>query len=181
MAGGAGVGRLTHYDVLGVGSDASAEELRRAYLRLARAHHPDNHGGDDAAGQADAERRMQAVTAAWAVLGNPARRREYDRSLRGAGRDDPAGFRPFDPTPAPDPRDVPDAPYRPSSVAPGARSLSVVVPVALFAGSVLLFCVGLVTGAAPLLGGAVVLFVVAAAGFLVLPLVELSRARDDEG
>ncbi len=66
MAGRPGGGGLTHYEVLGVGRTASAAEVRRAYVALARRHHPDAPGGD--------ERRMQEVTAAWAVLGDARRR-----------------------------------------------------------------------------------------------------------
>jgi curved DNA-binding protein CbpA len=59
-----------HYEVLGVAHDADGSEVRRAYLRLAREHHPDRSGGDPD--------RMRAVNAAWAVLGDPMRRRQYD-------------------------------------------------------------------------------------------------------
>src|SRR5207237_9498763 len=63
---------VTHYEVLGVSVSATSEEIRRAYLRQARLHHPDVGGG---------ERPMQALNRAWAVLGSPKRRRAYDRSL----------------------------------------------------------------------------------------------------
>lgn len=61
---------MTHYDVLGVRPDAPPEEVHRAYLALARRHHPDRRGGDD--------RRMRTINEAWATLGDPARRRQYD-------------------------------------------------------------------------------------------------------
>lgn len=172
MARGPGGRGLTHYEVLGVGPRASAAELRRAYLALARRHHPDVAGGS--------EDRMQAVTAAWAVLGDPVRRAAYDRALGGYDDPDPEAepFRPFDTAPMPDPLDQPDVPYRRAATV--HRSLPL-VPVGLFAGSVAVFCVGLVVGAAPLLAVAVLLFVVASLGFLVVPLLALSRARDDEG
>jgi hypothetical protein len=64
----------THYEVLGVAPDAGAAEVRRAYLAMARRHHPDRDGGDAA--------RMRRVNEAWATLGDPARRREYDLVLR---------------------------------------------------------------------------------------------------
>jgi hypothetical protein len=62
-----------HYEVLGVQRDATAAEVRRAYLALARRHHPDREGGS-----AD---RMRALNEAWATLGDPEQRRVYDRSL----------------------------------------------------------------------------------------------------
>ena len=61
----------THYQLLGVAPTASAEEIRAAYRRLARALHPDTHGGaEDAA--------MASVNEAWHVLSDPARRAMYD-------------------------------------------------------------------------------------------------------
>lgn len=164
---------LTHYEVLGVGPDASAAELRRAYVALARRHHPDAPGGD--------ERRMQAVTAAWSVLGNAGRRAAYDLTLAGGDPESEAApFRPFDRSVDPDPLDQPDVPYRPAPATTTNRSLPL-VPVGLFAASVVVFCVGLVLGVTAILAIAVVLFVVASLGFFVLPLLALSRARDDEG
>ncbi|MDO8362534.1 MAG: J domain-containing protein [Actinomycetota bacterium] len=65
------------YDLLGVAPQAPADEIRQAYRRQARAHHPDRHGD----GRAD---RMAEINHAWSVLGDPARRREYDRSLPAA-------------------------------------------------------------------------------------------------
>lgn len=81
------------YDVLGVRPDASRDEIRATYRAAARRFHPDT------AGVAGAE-RMSAVNHAWSVLGDPARRREYDRSL-GAGRsvDSTSGGASIDDTP----------------------------------------------------------------------------------
>jgi curved DNA-binding protein CbpA len=71
----------THYDVLGVRPDATAEELRRAYLERARVLHPDTAtAGLD---EADAVRHaMQDLNEAWQVLRDPHRRAAYDESLR---------------------------------------------------------------------------------------------------
>ncbi len=44
-------------------------------------YHPDRHEGQDLAGRAEAERRMQAVNAAWAVLGDHGARDAYDAEL----------------------------------------------------------------------------------------------------
>ena len=82
------------YDILEVRSDASADEVRAAYRRAARVHHPDAKGD---------EQRMAAINAAWHVLGHPQRRAEYDRTLRS-----PASARvppKPPPTPPPPPRE----------------------------------------------------------------------------
>jgi molecular chaperone DnaJ len=70
------------YEVLGVGSDASQEEIKKAYRRLSRELHPDANPDDPSA-----EERFKAVSEAYAVLGNEEKRREYDeiRRLGGAG------------------------------------------------------------------------------------------------
>src|SRR6188768_2552903 len=60
---------MTHYDVLGVAVGASRADIHRAYLALARRHHPD--AGDD-------EAAMRKDNQAWAVLSDNARRRRYD-------------------------------------------------------------------------------------------------------
>jgi DnaJ domain len=65
---------VTHYDVLGVGRDASTSQIRTAFRRLARAHHPDT----SASGSAES---LAPVNEAWRVLGDPVLRRAYDRSL----------------------------------------------------------------------------------------------------
>jgi DnaJ-domain-containing protein 1 len=72
---------VSHYDVLGVSADADAEALRRAFVALARRFHPDRHVGGDETTRREAERRMREITEAWAVLGDPVRRRRYDLGL----------------------------------------------------------------------------------------------------
>lgn len=64
----------THYEVLGVTVRATADEVRAAYRRAARDHHPDAGGS---------ARRMSEVNAAWHVLGHAGRRAAYDRLLAG--------------------------------------------------------------------------------------------------
>lgn len=63
-----------YYDVLGVGRDASTEDIRKAYKQLARKYHPDLNAGD-----ADAEERFKEVGEANSVLSDPEKRRLYDR------------------------------------------------------------------------------------------------------
>ena len=62
------------YSTLGVKRDASAKEIREAYLRLARQYHPDVNPGDEAA-----ESRFKEINAAHQVLSDPESRDKYDR------------------------------------------------------------------------------------------------------
>jgi DnaJ-class molecular chaperone len=64
----------TAYEVLGVKPDASAEEIRKAYRKLAKEFHPDLNPGKPAA-----EARFKAVTAANDILSDPEKRGRYDR------------------------------------------------------------------------------------------------------
>jgi len=74
-----------YYKVLGVPKDASADDVKKAYRKLARQLHPDRNR-DDAA----AETRFKEVSEAYSVLSDPGKRKEYDeaRTLFGSG-----GFR----------------------------------------------------------------------------------------
>ena len=69
-----------YYKVLGVPKDADAAAIKRAYRKLARDNHPDRHTGDKAA-----EARFKQISEANSVVGDPAKRKEYDqaRSLFG--------------------------------------------------------------------------------------------------
>ncbi len=62
-----------YYAILGVSQDATEEELRRAYRRLALAHHPDKNPGDPRAGE-----RFKEISEAYAVLMDQDKRRQYD-------------------------------------------------------------------------------------------------------
>ncbi|MBK8463835.1 MAG: molecular chaperone DnaJ [Nigerium sp.] len=77
-----------YYKVLGVSKDAKPEEIKKAFRKLARENHPDQHPGDDAA-----ERRFKDVSEANSVLSDPKKRAEYDeqRSLFGSGFRFPGG------------------------------------------------------------------------------------------
>jgi molecular chaperone DnaJ len=61
-----------HYDVLGVSRDASADEIKKAYRRLARELHPDVNPSEDA------QERFKLVTHAYEVLSDDNQRRNYD-------------------------------------------------------------------------------------------------------
>jgi molecular chaperone DnaJ len=62
-----------HYAVLGVSRDASADELKRAYRKLARQYHPDANPNDP-----DAAEHFKDVTRAYEVLSDPAKRANFD-------------------------------------------------------------------------------------------------------
>jgi curved DNA-binding protein len=62
-----------YYEVLGVGRDADADELQRAYRKLARKHHP------DVAKDPGSEDRFKEINEAYQVLSNPKNRVRYDR------------------------------------------------------------------------------------------------------
>jgi hypothetical protein len=163
------------YEVLGVRADAPAEEIRRAYVRLARANHPDFFTGAPPADRSAAEERMRTVNEAWAVLGDAGRRRRFDAET-------PRPFQPFSPVDddEPDPRDAPDVPYRPA--APSGRDrAATLAPVLLFAASVVVGVIGSFMRLTGVMAMAGALFLLACVGFLVVPLLALSRARQDEG
>ena len=69
---------IDYYAVLGVGREAGAEEVRRRFRELARQRHPDRFQGDE---KARAETEFQAITQAFNVLSDPARRRLHDAEL----------------------------------------------------------------------------------------------------
>jgi DnaJ-class molecular chaperone len=63
-----------YYEVLGVARDASESEIKKAYRKLARQHHPDRNPGD-----AQAEKRFKEIQEAYDVLSDKTRRAQYDR------------------------------------------------------------------------------------------------------
>jgi curved DNA-binding protein len=62
-----------YYATLGVGKTASDKEIKQAYRKLARKHHPDVNPGDRAA-----EAKFKEINEAYEVLGDPDKRRKYD-------------------------------------------------------------------------------------------------------
>jgi DnaJ-class molecular chaperone len=70
---------IDHYKVLGVKPEASAEEIKKAYRRLAKQYHPDSTGGDKAK-----EARFKEVSQAYDVLGDSKKRVQYDAVRSGA-------------------------------------------------------------------------------------------------
>jgi molecular chaperone DnaJ len=65
---------MTHYQTLGLARDATPAEIKRAYRRLAREHHPDMHPND-----ASAPERFRTIDEAYQVLSDVDQRRRYDR------------------------------------------------------------------------------------------------------
>src|SRR6202161_2529629 len=65
---------MDYYKTLGVSKEADADEIRKAYRRLARKHHPDLNPGDKAA-----EDRFKTVQEAYDVLSEPKKKQMYDQ------------------------------------------------------------------------------------------------------
>jgi len=173
------------YDVLGVPPSADEATLRRAYLALARRHHPDRDGGDAA--------RMRAVNHAWSVLRDPVSRARYDRSLRPAApAPAPAPAPPrFRAGEEPDPRYpfhdvVPDedlddlADTRPVRVTVALPRWLRLLPAGTAVAAVATAFVGTVVASEPLFAFGLMLGILAFLFFVSAPFVALlgGRARD---
>jgi molecular chaperone DnaJ len=78
-----------YYAALGLSEGASEKEITRAYRKLAKRYHPDANAGNK-----EAEERFKEVSAAYDVLGDAAKRKEYDevRKMAAAGFGGPGGF-----------------------------------------------------------------------------------------
>ncbi len=84
--------KADYYSVLGVGRDASKDELKKAYRKLAMNYHPDRNPGDQ-----EAERRFKEINEAYEVLRDDQKRAAYDRFGHAAfqgGEGAGAGFGP---------------------------------------------------------------------------------------
>jgi curved DNA-binding protein len=64
---------MDYYEVLGVKKDSSAQDIKKAYRKLAMKYHPDRNKGDK-----DAEEKFKKISEAYAVLSDPEKRKQYD-------------------------------------------------------------------------------------------------------
>lgn len=181
---------MTPYEVLRVPGGATTDELRAAYLARARESHPDRAGGSDD--------EMRRVNEAWAVLSDPVRKADFDRSARRAGgtenadceargrADRAAGA---DPRPRANGRNPryedldPDRFRRPTAdeEGSGASSFRALVPLALLVlgGSLILF--GAALGIDLVNRAGVLVVVLGVLGFITVPLISLSESRRADG
>jgi hypothetical protein len=173
---GSSLPEVTHYEVLGVAESAGPDELRQAYLSKARRHHPDRQS--DAGGRAAAEERMRDINAAWAVLGDPDRRRRYDAERRNGARE---ARRPNAPHPGFVPLDDEDIDYAellddtPLVGTHVPRWLQV-LPAGLLALGALAIVFGFIAMIGPLLAFGTFLLVLAVLSFLAAPAVAVMRS-----
>ncbi len=83
-----------YYSILGVAKGASQDDIKKAYRKLAHAHHPDKRGGDEA--------KFKEINEAYGVLGDAEKRRQYDQfgqtasGFGGQSRQSRSGFEGFD-------------------------------------------------------------------------------------
>ena len=82
-----------YYSVLGVSASATQDQIKRAYRKLAKKHHPDANAGDKASAE-----RFKEISEAYSVLNDAAKRKQYDQ-LRRYGAFNGSGPRPRGPSP----------------------------------------------------------------------------------
>src|SRR5947209_12721371 len=82
-------GRHDYYKTLGVGKNATDEEIKKAYRKLARQYHPDRNPGNK-----QAEEKFKEISQAHDVLSDPEKRKAYDRGQGPLGGFAGGGFDP---------------------------------------------------------------------------------------
>lgn len=80
-----------YYQILGVGRNATQEEIKKAYRKLAREHHPDMVNSSD---KTTAEKRFKEINEAYQILSDPQKKKMYDQfgSAAFSGAQGPGGF-----------------------------------------------------------------------------------------
>lgn len=167
---------MGHYEVLGVARSASAAEVRRAYLELARRHHPDRVGGS--------HEQMRAINEAWAVLGDPSLRFGYDRSLAPSPPGPSTRPAPGPVGPEPEPEEEIDDLYDDRPIGgvvvrlPGWLAL---LPPGLMVAAFATILFGLLFRLPAVAGTGLVLAFVSAALFVTSPFIALAVSRSRTG
>ena len=88
------VSKRDYYDILGVEKNVSDDELKKAYRRLARQHHPDLHAGDHQ--KKAAEEKFKEINEAYEVLSDQEKRKRYDMFGHAGAQQGAGGFEGFD-------------------------------------------------------------------------------------
>jgi curved DNA-binding protein CbpA len=152
----------TYYDVLEITPAATPDQIRHAYLAMARKFHPDFYAQQTPEVRAQAEQRMQLVNQAAHVLGDINQRRRYDDDLRRSGRLASAGAVPA----ATGSRRSRAARASTASSAPAAGARTRLGPTLLLVASVLLLAAGAAVDLPAVMLGGMVAAVVAAVATL---------------
>lgn len=76
------------YQVLGISRQATEEEMKSAYRKLAKKYHPDAHPGDQ-----ECEQKFREISEAYSILSDIDKRKKYDEELNGAGKGQKAAER----------------------------------------------------------------------------------------
>jgi curved DNA-binding protein CbpA len=181
---------VSHYEVLGVSTDASTSDIRRAYVARARRSHPDFHADADSRTRARNEREMRRLNEAWAVLGDPARRHRYDASLqldserlrREAERSRPQGtphpeFVPFDDDDTDYAALLDDAPDGNGARLPRAAQLA---PALLLLVAIFFLSAGAVTSYPPILAVGFAALALSVLSFVLVPAWAVMRSLQSD-
>jgi molecular chaperone DnaJ len=88
------VSKRDYYDILGVDRNVSDDDLKKAYRKLARQHHPDLHAGDQQ--KKSAEEKFKEINEAYETLSDQERRKRYDMFGHAGAQQGGPGFEGFD-------------------------------------------------------------------------------------
>ena len=90
----ASVSKRDYYEILGVDRNVSDDDLKKAYRKLARQHHPDLHAGDQQ--KKSAEEKFKEINEAYETLSDQERRKRYDMFGHAGAQQGGPGFEGFD-------------------------------------------------------------------------------------